>query len=70
MYAIRSYYEVSNQEMSFKDYGITPTVLDSEAEVGKAMLNELYHTAASKEGDINIACGKKIIAIAIAPAPV
>nr|WP_319397557.1 hypothetical protein [uncultured Carboxylicivirga sp.] len=45
----------NNQEFLFTDYGITPTVLDSEAEVGKAMLNELYLTAASKEGDINIA---------------
>ena len=45
----------SNQECSYTDYGITPTVLSSEAEVGKAMLNELITTAASKEGDINIA---------------
>ncbi len=45
----------SNQEFSFTDYGITPTVINSEAEVGQAMLNELYSTAASKEGDINIA---------------
>ncbi len=45
----------SNQEFSFNDYGVTPTVLPSEAEVGQAMLNELYSTAASKEGDINIA---------------
>ncbi|GGF13803.1 hypothetical protein [Flavobacterium limi] len=45
----------SQHEFNFTDYGIIPTVLDSEAEVGKAMLNELYSTAASKEGDINIA---------------
>lgn len=45
----------SDQEFSFTDYGVTPTVLDTEAEVGQAMLNELYSTAASKEGDINIA---------------
>ena len=45
----------SNQEFNFTDYGITPTVLSSEAEVGKAMLDELYSTATSKEGDINIA---------------
>jgi 6-phosphogluconolactonase/glucosamine-6-phosphate isomerase/deaminase len=45
----------SNKEFNFTDYGITPTVLNSEAEVGQAMLNELYSTAASKEGDINIA---------------
>ncbi|UKM66532.1 hypothetical protein GSB9_03122 [Flavobacteriaceae bacterium GSB9] len=45
----------NNQEFSFTDHGITPTVLKSEAEVGRAMLNELYSTAASKEGDINIA---------------
>ncbi|GGF74188.1 hypothetical protein [Wenyingzhuangia marina] len=45
----------NNQEFSFTDFGVKPTILDSEAEVGKAMLNELYHTAASKEGDINIA---------------
>ncbi len=45
----------SNQNFSFTDYGISPTVLDNEAEVGQAMLNELYKTANSKEGDINIA---------------
>ncbi len=45
----------NDKEFSFTDYGITPTVLASEAEVGKAMLNELYTTAASKDGDINIA---------------
>lgn len=45
----------SRDEFNFKDYGILPTVLRSEAEVGQAMLNELYSTAASKEGDINIA---------------
>lgn len=43
------------EEFNFTDYGIVPTVLGSEAEVGQAMLNELYNTAASKEGDINIA---------------
>lgn len=37
------------------DHGVTPTVLDSEAAVGQAMLNELYKTAAAKTGDINIA---------------
>lgn len=37
------------------DHGITPTVLDSEAEVGRAMLNELFETARAKTGDINIA---------------
>ncbi len=45
----------TDQEFSFKDHGITPTVLPNEAEVGKAMLNELFKTAESKEGDINIA---------------
>jgi len=45
----------SDQEFNFTDYGIMPTVLSSEAEVGQAMLNELYSTAKSKEGDINIA---------------
>lgn len=45
----------SEQEFNFTDYGIIPTVLSTEAEVGLAMLNELYSTAASKEGDINIA---------------
>lgn len=44
-----------NEEFNFTDYGVIPTVLSSEAEIGKAMLNELYSTAASKEGDINIA---------------
>lgn len=43
------------EEFNFTDYGIVPNVLGSEAEVGQAMLNELYNTAASKEGDINIA---------------
>ncbi|MES2238944.1 MAG: hypothetical protein V4497_01665 [Bacteroidota bacterium] len=45
----------TNQEFNFTDYGIKPIVLSSEAEVGQAMLNELYNTAKSKEGDINIA---------------
>ncbi|MBP8156478.1 MAG: hypothetical protein KAX81_05570 [Leadbetterella sp.] len=45
----------SFQEFNFTDYGITPTVLSSEVEVGQAMLNELYNAATSKEGDINIA---------------
>lgn len=45
----------SSPELSFTDYGVTPTVLGSEAEVGRAMLQELYNTAAAKEGDINIA---------------
>lgn len=44
-----------NQEFNFTDYGVTPIVLSNEAEVGQAMLNELYSTAKSKEGDINIA---------------
>ncbi len=39
----------------FTDYGIKPVVLESEAAVGKAMLQELYQTAAEKSGDINIA---------------
>ncbi|AWK04713.1 hypothetical protein HYN56_10960 [Flavobacterium crocinum] len=45
----------SGEEFNFNDYGVVPTVLGSEAEVGQAMLKELYDTAASKEGDINIA---------------
>ena len=45
----------NEQEFNFTDYGITPTVLNTEAAVGQAMLNELYSTAAAKEGDINIA---------------
>lgn len=45
----------SEQTANFTDYGIKPTVLKSEAEVGQAMLNELYETAASKDGDVNIA---------------
>lgn len=45
----------SNQEFQYTDQGVTPIVLESEAEVGKAMLNELYSTAAAKDGDINIA---------------
>ncbi|WP_281336107.1 hypothetical protein [Flavobacterium eburneipallidum] len=47
--------QTSDQEFNFTDYGITPTVLNTEAEVGQAMLNELYDTAKLKEGDINIA---------------
>lgn len=45
----------SNTANTFTDYGIKPTVLASEAAVGQAMLQELYSTAATKEGDINIA---------------
>lgn len=45
----------STQDANWTDHGITPTVLPTEAEVGKAMLNELYLTAEEKEGDINIA---------------
>ena len=40
---------------AFTDYGVQPSVLQSEAEVGQAMLQELYATAAEKSGDINIA---------------
>ncbi len=47
--------KISDQDNNFTDFGIAPVVLASEAEVGKAMLNELYFTAKSKEGDINIA---------------
>ena len=43
------------QKFNFTDYNIKPIVLTSETEVGQAMLNELYSTATSKEGDINIA---------------
>ena len=42
-------------DIKLKDYGVTPTVLATEAAVGQAMLEELYSTAASKSGDINIA---------------
>ncbi|WP_078085896.1 hypothetical protein [Microbulbifer mangrovi] len=45
----------SEQDFDLTDHSITPTVLPSEADVGKAMLNELYETAAVKDGDINIA---------------
>ncbi|MCV9387161.1 6-phosphogluconolactonase [Reichenbachiella ulvae] len=45
----------NSPSLSIKDQGINPTVLATEAEVGKAMLNELYKTAEAKEGDINIA---------------
>jgi len=44
-----------DQNTDFVDQGIAPTVLESEAEVGQAMLNELYSTAELKQGDINIA---------------
>lgn len=43
------------QHSDFIDHGIAPIVLESELAVGRAMLNELYDTAASKAGDINIA---------------
>lgn len=42
-------------DFTFTDHGIIPSVLESELAVGQAMLNELYDTAASKTGDINIA---------------
>lgn len=45
----------SDQPFQLTDYGVTPVVLPTEAEVGQAMLNELFATAAAKEGDINIA---------------
>lgn len=45
----------NTENTSFTDYGITPIIVNDEAEVGQAMLQELYRTAASKEGDINIA---------------
>ncbi|MGJ5642907.1 hypothetical protein [Formosa sp. S-31] len=46
---------LNTSEFSTEDYGVKPLVLSSEAEVGQAMLQELYTTAANKEGDINIA---------------
>ncbi|MCP8897916.1 6-phosphogluconolactonase [Gilvimarinus xylanilyticus] len=45
----------SESTARFTDYGITPTVLETEEDVGEAMLNELLATAAEKDGDINIA---------------
>jgi len=42
-------------EFNITDYGVKPIVLGSEAEIGQAMLQELYKTAQAKEGDINIA---------------
>ncbi|RKD86069.1 hypothetical protein [Mangrovibacterium diazotrophicum] len=47
--------EDSDQSFQLTDYGVKPTVLATEAEVGQAMLDELYTTAAAKDGDINIA---------------
>jgi len=47
--------QTNAQNTNLTDHGITPTVLDSEAEVGQAMLNELFKTAKAKDGDINIA---------------
>ncbi|MCH4552404.1 hypothetical protein [Aestuariibaculum lutulentum] len=44
-----------SSNFNITDYGVTPTVFNTEAEVGQAMLNELYKTAEAKEGDINIA---------------
>ena len=40
---------------STQDQGLIPTVLESEAAVGQAMLQELLDTAATKQGDINSA---------------
>lgn len=40
---------------SFVDQGLSPVVLPTEEEVGKAMLNELLQTAEDKQGEINIA---------------
>ena len=48
-------YRDNQTSTDFSDQGLTPTVLNTEAEVGEAMLQELYSTAESKEGDINIA---------------
>ncbi len=45
----------SESSVSFTDFGVSPTVLETEGDVGKAMLNELLATAAEKDGDINIA---------------
>lgn len=45
----------NNTNFTITDYGVTPTVLNTEAEVGQAMLNELFKTAEAKDGDINIA---------------
>ncbi|WP_160153573.1 hypothetical protein [Microbulbifer sp. ALW1] len=47
--------QATAQNADVTDHGIAPTILDSEAEVGQAMLNELLETAAAKEADINIA---------------
>jgi len=45
----------SQAAFNFTDYGVKPIILGTEAEVGQAMLQELYKTAQAKEGDINIA---------------
>lgn len=45
----------SKQLTQFADHGVTPQVLATEDDVGKAMLAELYKTATEKGGDINIA---------------
>ena len=47
--------EKDKLDVELIDQGITPIELASEAAVGQAMLDELYSTAASKSGDINIA---------------
>ncbi|MFT6529974.1 MAG: 6-phosphogluconolactonase/glucosamine-6-phosphate isomerase/deaminase [Psychrosphaera sp.] len=41
--------------LSLIDQGLNPVMLASEADVGLAMLNELFDTAQTKHGDINIA---------------
>lgn len=39
----------------FTDYPVIPVIMQTEAEVGEAMLQELLQTAEQNEGDINIA---------------
>lgn len=46
---------VNSPAVEFMDQGISPVVLSSEADVGKAMLAELFATAEQKSGEINIA---------------
>lgn len=45
----------AEQPLDVVDNPVSPRVLNSEADVGQAMLDELRQTAAAKEGDINIA---------------
>ncbi|MGQ8366157.1 6-phosphogluconolactonase [Glaciecola sp. 1036] len=47
--------QTNNSPFNLVDHGVTPITLNTEADVGQAMLDELLKTAEEKSGDINIA---------------